>query len=222
MSTWPSVQYQFTLPMRYQLFGLEGKGVVVCLHGYQDHAHAMIKRIGWSENSALPFQVLAINAPFPVPVWTANGFREAYSWYFRDVSRNLFLVKPEDTVIHVARLINELGLKETPKVLFGFSQGGYLAPFLAKRLTQVAGIIGVGCGYNSENYQGLLPLKVFGIHGDKDERVSMQQSKADFQKLIAQGFSGEFDIVTGVAHWLDKRLEPRIRARAQELLLCNT
>lgn len=221
MSSWPSVKYEFILPLRYQLWGPKDKGTVICLHGYQDHALAMIRRIGWQEATDLPFQVLAINAPFPVPVWTADGFREAYSWYFRDVSRNLFLVKPEDTASHVARLINEIGLSQTPKAIFGFSQGGFLAPYLAKKLINIKGIIGVGCGYNADNYRDLVPIQIFAIHGEKDERVAIDQSRTEFAALMQKGFSGEFDAVPHIEHWLDKRLEPRVRARAEQILLCN-
>jgi len=217
MQSWPLRRYEFPMPIRYHLSPSKGPGVVLCMHGYQDHALSMIRRIGWWECGDLPFQIFAINGPFPVPFWAADGFKEAYSWYFRDTSRELDFVSPQTTASRLKILVSDLGLADTPKVLFGFSQGGFLAPYLAAELGNVRGIIGYGCGYNVEAYQKIKPLKVHAIHGRKDERIPIAGSQADFAQVLKAGHTGEFHEVTELAHRVEAGQESLVRKISMEM-----
>lgn len=210
MREWPLHPSHYTLPMRYLLRGPKGKGTVVLLHGYQDHAMSMTRRIGWLENEDLPFQILAINAPFPVPIWKADSYLEAYSWYFRDTTRNLMIVDPNDSAKQVALLIEKILGKNEPLVLFGFSQGGYLAPFLAQHV-KVKAIIAAGSGYPIERYEGLEKIFVFGLHGAKDERIPVDASQAAHAQLMDLGFKGEFVILPDLTHRVEPVLDSYVR-----------
>ncbi len=208
---WPAFTSHFTLPMRFLRQGREGQGTVILLHGYQDHALSMTRRLGWLDREDLPFQILAVNAPFPVPVWKADGFVEAYSWYFRDTSRDLMIVNPLDTAAQVARLVRENLLPNRPLALLGFSQGGYLAPYLAHHLPEVRAIIAIGSGYPAEPYSRLQPLPVFGLHGASDDRWPIEASQSAHAELLKRGFKGEFHIVPDLGHKVDPVLDPYIR-----------
>jgi len=207
---WQEKSYSMPLPFRYVLSEPSHDRLVVLLHGYQDHAQSMLKRMGWLD-AELPFQWLAINAPFPVPVWNAEGFKEAYSWYFRDTSRNLVVVAPQTTASKVAALFEDLNLGQRQKVFFGFSQGGYLAPFVAQQTSAVRGIIGVGCGYTPEGYKDLPATKVFAVHGLNDERIALQQAKEEHQTLMQNGFTGSFHEIPGLTHKLDPMIDALVR-----------
>ena len=156
-----------------------------------------------------------MNAPFPVPVWDADGFKDAFAWYFRDASRGLTIVAPETTAEHLARLLRDLKLEDEPKVLFGFSQGGYLAPHLAKRTRNVRLIAGVGCGYPQAAYDGLAKLPVHAIHGEKDERISLTQARSEYE---ATGFPGEFHLIPGLEHRVNDQVEKLVRDLAVKVL----
>jgi predicted esterase len=196
--------------MRYILSQNPSENLVVALHGYQDSAQSMLRRLGWTE-ADLPFQWLALNAPFPVPVWNADGFKEAYSWYFRDSERNLVLVKPSTTAERVAALIKDLGFERRPVVFFGFSQGGYLAPHVAKHLAAVRGIVGLGCGYTQEGYENLKPTAVWGLHGGADERISIEKARHEHAAVMQAGFTGAFIEIPNLAHKVDATAEPMVR-----------
>lgn len=211
MQSWPLRRYDFPMPIRYHLDVAKGPGVVICLHGYQDHALSMIRRIGWWDRGDLPFQTFAINGPFPVPLWTSDGFKEAYSWYFRDTSRDLEFVSPVTTASRLKMLVDDLGLTDTPKVLFGYSQGGFLAPYVASQLQNVKGIVGLGCGYAADAYQKCPPLKVFAVHGTKDERVPLETTRTEFDKILKFGHSGELHPVPDLIHRVEPSVEPLIR-----------
>jgi predicted esterase len=218
MQSWPLRRYEFPMPIRYHLSAPTAvKGVVVCLHGYQDHALSMLRRIGWWD-AVLPFQILAINGPFPVPLWLNDGFKEAYSWYFRDTSRDLEFVSPAATALNLSQLMTDLNLKDTPKVLFGFSQGGYLCPYLSQQLNAVRGIIGLGCGYPEEAYALNKPLKVYALHGSSDERVLPEPARLDFERILTVGHRGEFHLIPGLTHRVEASVEPLVRRLALECL----
>jgi predicted esterase len=188
----------------------EDDRLVVLLHGYQDNAQSMLKRLGWLD-SAPPFQWLALNGPFPVPIWNADGFKEAYSWYFRDQSRGISLVEPSLTGEVVAQLIKHLGYSARPLVLFGFSQGGYLAPYVAKHLPNTHGIVGLGCGYNQQAYLGLKPTQVRGIHGTSDERIDLETARREHRAVMELGLKGSFLEIQNFTHKIDMSIEPTVR-----------
>lgn len=184
---------------------------MILLHGYQDHALSMTRRMGWLD-ADLPFAILAVNAPFPVPIWKPEGFIEDYSWYFRDTSRNLMIVHPSDTARKVAAIAESTGVAKGPIVLLGFSQGGFLAPFVAKLLPTTKAIIAVGSGYPPEPYGELdRRVRVFGIHADQDDRWPLMSSMSAHAALMEQGFKGDFQVVPGLGHRIDASLDPMIR-----------
>ena len=225
LESWPSRTYSYTLPMRYRLFApklgdAEGfgadDGLVVCLHGYQDHALSMIKRLGWwdanlESEMALPFQVLAVNAPFPVPVRTKAGFIEAYAWYFRDTDRGFTIASPQQTAERVAELLTEIGVAGRPIVIFGFSQGGYLAPFVARHIPNLKSLICLGSGYPPEPYLHLKPTKIYALHGEQDETIPLAASRQAHAALLTTGFQGEFLTLPGLDHRVDPQAEPLVR-----------
>lgn len=213
---WPLRRYDFPMPIRYNLTAplAHGPGVVLCLHGYQDNALSMIRRLGWWEKADLPFQILAINGPFPVPIWSKEGFKEAYSWYFRDTTRELEYLSPMTTAIRLKAFVKDLGLTDVPKVLFGFSQGGFLSPYLASQLKNVRGIIGFGCGYAVDAYEKCQPLRVHAIHGEKDERIPITSSRQEFALVLKAGHHGEFHSIPGLSHKVEASLDLVVRSLA--------
>ncbi len=216
MQDWPTRKYEFTLPVRYHLTAAQGPGVVICMHGYQDHALSMLRRMGWWE-AELPFRILAINGPFPVPIWAGDGFKEAYSWYFRDSSKNLVLAPPSMTADRIKILIDDLGLEKTPKILFGFSQGGFFAPYLGAKLKNLKGLITLGCDYPADGYTLCPPTTVQAIHGEKDERIPIAPAHLSFDKVIASGHKGAFHQIPDLTHRVEASLDPLVRQLVGEL-----
>lgn len=214
---WTFRNFNFSLPFSYKLFGPSGQGTVVLLHGYQDHSLAMLKRLKWEE-AELPFQVCAVNAPFPVPVWTSDGLREAFSWFFRDSSRQLTFVSPEHTAERLGELLNDIKISSSPTVLCGFSQGGYLCPHLAKHVPALKGIVGLGCGYKVDAYKLIKPTTVHAIHGSTDQVIKTLSASEEHAEILELGHQGLFHSVDGLDHKVDQRAEPLIRELCLELL----
>lgn len=205
--------YDFQLPLQYHLSPPSGDGLVIALHGYQDNAGSLLRRIGWLDQP-LPFQLLALNGPFPVPVWNQDGMKEAYSWYFRDRDRGIEIVNPETTAMKIGLLLKDLGLQKTKKVIFGFSMGGFLAQYLSEQTENVVAIAGTGCGYNHDAYIRIKRIPVLGIHGAKDDRVNLPRARREHAAIMAEGFTGEFIEVADLEHRVQPSHEPLIRAFA--------
>lgn len=179
------------------------------MHGYQDRAESVMRRLGWLDNQP-PFKVLAINGPFPAPVWTGSGFLEAYSWYFRDTDRKLTLIPPTQSAKTIADLVRQIGLDSDSKVIVGFSQGGLMAPFLASQLRRVKAIVTMSSPLPAESYKGVHPLPVYALHGSKDERVPIDRSRDEHQALMRKGFGGEFIEFPKLIHKVDLAFSPKI------------
>jgi predicted esterase len=204
-----------SIPVTYHHHAVEGsRDVVLFLHGYQDSASAFLKRI--LKEAQPPFPFLAPNAPFPAPVKTEEGYREGYSWFFTDRSKGVVLMPPEPSADAVFQIVQRLGLSGQRKILVGFSQGGYFMPFLARRLSGVMKMIGVGCGYRPADYEGLAIENVDAIHGDRDDVISLEDARKGYDELRPLLKAGSFYAIDGLKHGVDDRVRTLLMERISE------
>ncbi len=174
------IEIQTQLPISYFYEKHGSENLLIFLHGYTDSASAFLRR-AFNQNST--YDILAPNGPFPVPVRSDQGFKEAYSWYFEEPSTQTIFIPKKITVQILKDLISSLELVDQPKIIIGFSQGGFLAPVLAQQLRNVEKIIGIGCSYREESYAPLTDVKVFGIHGREDTIVEFDAAAEAFANL---------------------------------------
>ncbi len=187
------------------------KLLVLFLHGYSDHGGSFLKRLfqdQWPESFARA-AVLAPNGPFPVPVKSETGWREAYAWYFYDEKAGEMMISPETAVRGCEQLIQKFGYEQIPKVIVGFSQGGFLAPHLATHLNGVREIIGIATGFREAYYplsseapaiSEVTPWTVTGIQGSDDEVFPLAETRAAHAALLRRGYSGEFVEIPKLTH----------------------
>jgi predicted esterase len=102
-------------------------------------------------------------------------------------------------------LIAEFGYEQVPKAVVGFSQGGYLAPFLAQHLSNVITVVGIGTGYRTDYFAPLssgvsTTPSVHAIHGSDDSIFPLAAAEAAHQNIIALGFRGTFHSVEKGTH----------------------
>ena len=197
----------------------EGKseGVVIFLHGFSLTG----KKMDQALSAAIPKNWISFspNALFPISIPTEKpGLKLGYSWYVYDSHLDDYVIEPRFAVEALVRAIRQLGWESLPKKIVGFSQGGYLGPFLAQALTQVMSVVGIGCGYLPDELDPARPLEVHALHGSKDEVISLAGAQADHKKLISlPGFSGTFQVLPDMMHRLDSRLvEPLTKLLSEE------
>jgi len=198
------------LPCNYMIREVpDPKGLVLLLHGWLQSGSYIFSKF----EPLIPpeFTVLAMNALFPIPGRGEGHSRMGYSWYFYDSKKDEYSVGREPALTYLMGLIQQLGLEEVPKTLIGYSQGGYLAPFVAQRLPAVKQVIGVACEYLVEELEGELPFRVDAIHGAEDDVVSPALAQASFEKLQSRGVKGKFHLVEGVQHKITAPLQEKLQ-----------
>ena len=149
--------------------------------------------------------MLIPNGPFPVPIKSEEGWREAYAWYFYDESTQKMVISPDTASTGIQSMIKDLEYFDVPKVIVGFSQGGFLAPYLANLLNNVIGIVGIGTGFRLDFYEPLLArhpggLSVHALQGTDDEVFSVDRAEAAHLAVTKLGFAGSFTKIANGTH----------------------
>ena len=144
--------------------------------------------------------MLAINGPFPVPQKKEGKWRQAYSWYFIDFYTREVYIHPSVAATAIHNLLVELKLDKRPKIIVGFSQGGFFVPHLLKHISHVKEIFTVGSVYRAEDYPDH-KIKLSALHGEKDQIVSFAQGQESYKDLIKnKSVEGEFKSLPGMGH----------------------
>jgi pimeloyl-ACP methyl ester carboxylesterase len=152
------------------------------------------------------YTLLAPNGPFPVPVKRGDEYKEAYAWYFWDYAADAVIMPPSIAVNLLTQLIDDLGYHDTPKVLVGFSQGGFLMPHLLPHLKNVKGLIAVGSSFRPDDYPAQLGVPVHAIHGGADEIIDPVGARRQFNLLKnAHPHDGTFHLVPGLGHTVNEQ-----------------
>jgi predicted esterase len=195
--------YHLDVPSHYLHHNAgEGKPLLLFLHGYADSAASFLRRTLPEGDSR--FETLAPNGPFPLPQRKENEWKEAYGWYFADFSSDRIVIHPKVAAQAVANLVEQLGLRDRPKILVGFSQGGYFLPHLARELHAVKRFIGIGAGYQARFFAEYgLTQQVDAIHGSADEVISLAESRTDFNRLAPES-RGTYREVLEMTHKINE------------------
>jgi predicted esterase len=187
--------------------------VFLLMHGYSQTAEYLLNKfLPTIPDGAL---VIAANGPFPAPKWIDEKPRLGFSWYFYDSSKDEYLVDMKTSVDMWIKIVDENHLQEVPKIIIGYSQGGYLAPFVAQELKNVVQVVGVGCEFLADELKENLSFRIDGIHGENDEVVSHDGAKKSHEKLIAQGARGNFITVKGNGHKISDEITVAVKNKIQ-------
>lgn len=211
------IQVPLKVPMTYlHLNQRAGKPLLIFLHGYSDNAAGVVRRCFPSLDSR--YEILAINGPFPIPVRHGEGWKRAFAWYFADSAKNEVLIHPAVAANAVESIIGELDLVDRPKILIGFSQGGFLIPFVLPRLQNVRKLFGIGAAYRAADYSGPLTISLDAIHGVKDEIITLENSKSSFENLRTLNPHGQYFQFEDLAHTMNDESRALLLSRIEQVL----
>lgn len=182
------------------------------LHGYQESGERMFQKL---ESSIPPdLEVIAPNGPFPLPEpLKEGGYRVGFSWYFYDDTKDEYYIDPGISVVYLRNLLHELGLASRPLRAIGFSQGGYLAPFLARTDLNLRHVIGIGCRFLEDELPRMQSVRLDAVHGGKDERVNVDEARRSHETLVSRGVQGEFRVFPEAGH----RITPEMLAAVWQM-----
>ena len=194
--------------------------VYLLLHGFGQRAKRLYRQWGQLFN---PNDCLVIpNAPFPMPKKKTDSktgkdyYQIPRAWYFYNNLKDEFLIDYEFPSELLARFIQDIGLVDNPLCIIGYSQGGYLAPFVATKLTQTKHVIGINCRYREDLLPAKLRFRLDAFHAQKDTQVDYKKSFTSFELLKSRSLAGEFYTWPEKDHELDEQTNAQLMAHIKD------
>lgn len=201
------------LPFDYELreSSVESpRELILLLHGFAESGARILRKL----EPALPKEALIIapNATFPMAHRNEDkGYVLTYSWYFYDPQSQEYIVDMRVALEHVRRGIAALGYSSLPKRIIGFSQGGYLAPFIAKELGNVTQVIGIACEFLHEELGGQFGWRLDHVHGAEDNTVEAKGASSSYDEFRKKfGLNGEQRLLATSGHKIDANIADAI------------
>src|SRR5690606_27044658 len=93
-------------------------------------------------------------------------------------------------------IVQELGLEAQEKIVLGYSQGGYLAPFAAEVLTEVKFVLCLNSSFRYDYMKkenGQFPIHA--LNGADDDIVDPKEAKKRHEMLASLGRQGDFHFI---------------------------
>lgn len=197
------------LPFDYILREAEGapQELILLLHGYSESG----RRIYGKLQAHLPSDavILAPNAPFPFAEKVEEKHRMAYSWYFYNFQTDEYVIDMAPALGFLEAGIGKMGYAALPLRIVGFSQGGYLAPFVGERLRQTRQVIGLHSTFLGEELGPKLEFRTDNVIGAQDDIVDPENSERAHGEILKRSRGGEF-FKLPVAHRIDEQVARKV------------
>ena len=186
------------------------KSIILLLHGLNERGRRIYRKLGkyLPEDSI----VLAPNAPFPLTTGIQLG--SGYAWYFYDKTTQTYPVGPAVSLNFLCTLLTQYNPQNLPVFIIGFSQGGYLAPQLAYKDSNVKSVIGIGCEFRRRFINQIPNFELVGIHGEQDTIIHINNAIEEINFLKEMGAKTKFvstpgghEITTQMAEVIKNYLE---------------
>lgn len=171
---------------------------VLLLHGFLQTASGFYKKTQSAFSQSQ--RCVAIQAPFPVFRQRTGRYDVGYSWFFYDAASDTYLVTRDFGIQYCLEAIKRMGWKDSITQVVGYSQGGYVAPFLANHLPSVQQVTGVHCRFRHEDLGKPLGYTLNQIHGDDDQVVDPVKSKNSHSIIMEAGNRGQFYLLPETGH----------------------
>lgn len=183
--------------------------VFVLLHGYMETGVTTFEKL----KDSLPAEaaIISPSGPFPIPRKIGNVYEPRYAHYYYDIKTQVFFRERDTMIAAIKEILKEHNLNSLPATVIGFSQGGYLAPFVALELDNAKATIGIGSEYREELQNMGLTFSVHSIHGKKDDVVNFDHAKDKHQQLLDCGRKGSFVELANTAHEITEEVATSVK-----------
>lgn len=184
--------------------GNKKKRVYLLLHGFGQKAQDIYDLIA----PLLPQDstIIAPNGNFPQAKKIQDSYKMTFAWYFYDNSTKNYFIDYDLPATILQGLLKELRLDQLPLTIIGFSQGGYLAPFAAEKITTTDRVIGISCVFRYKFLKSNPSWRMDALHGKEDDIVEINNAKEAMTELKNLGVRGEFVEVEKASHSLDQNM----------------
>lgn len=189
--------------------------LLVALHGQGMSGQSLLALSGLDARDR---HVLAPDGPLPFEKRKKDGITIGHGWYLYTGDQDAFRAELERAEAHVLAWIDrvraEVSVDASRITLLGYSQGGYLAGFLALRHAElVRGLVLVSTRFKHEFLAAELqsrPLpSVLVVHSESDLAISWAAAERSVQTLRHAGADVEVDL-HGEGHLVPRDLGSRV------------
>lgn len=177
--------------------------IVIFLHGFGETLGHLLRH--FENKIPKDFGILAINGVFPLPQknFDSPDWKLRFCWYFYDAAKCEYFINQRYPSEVISNLVKNLNLEESKKIILGYSQGGYLAPFLGLELKNVKHCISINGEYKHQLLPNICPFPITNICGENDEVVNPLNCQNSHQMMIDRGNVGEFHLIKQSNHQID-------------------
>ena len=187
--------------------------IYLLLHGYSQTGEYIFNKL----ENIIPDNSLIVspNGPYPLIEKKETYYKKRFAWYFYDNFQDEYYIFPQTAAELVSGLLKDLNPGGIPVTIIGFSQGGYLAPYIGGVNSDVDHVIGIGSVFREMILDHGLDFRLDAIHGVDDKIVSMEKSQIYYNKIIKHAQGGSYYSLKGSEHSLDKN----VLSKLNELLV---
>lgn len=192
----------------------ESTPVYLLLHGFGERAKRLWRH--WETLFEKDVHLLIPNAPYPLPKKehdpvTKNPFyKVGYAWYFYDETKDEFLIDYQYPAKILEQLLKDLNLDKNPLCIIGYSQGGYLSPFVGALCQSTRHVIGVNCRFRDDMLPDQISFQLDALHAQEDSMVDFTRARESYQRLSQRGVRGSFQAVPGANHSLGQTINQEL------------
>jgi predicted esterase len=188
---------------------------IVLLHGFRQTNSWIYKNL--QEYIPKEYTIICPNGPYLVPRRNPNLMDRVFAWYFFNNKINKYLVPIEDSVRIVLETIKKFSPINNEIIVVGFSQGGYIAPFIAKELALAKDCIQICARIRTELLKEKYNFNLHAIHGEQDKLVSIDRVKKCFDEFIVYGNKGSFSGLADLDHDITKQVKEKFKSIIENL-----
>ena len=140
------------------------------------------------------FGILAVNGTYPLPKRNkeTNEWDINFAWYFFDREKRKYFIDQNFSRDILTRLIKDELKISNEVIIVGYSQGGYLAPFIATTLDITKSVIMINANLKLDRLPEKIHCPIYCLNGIKDPIVCPNNARQSFDQFINNGNSGEF------------------------------
>jgi predicted esterase len=155
--------------------------IAILLHGYGQNSDIIKEDL--KELLDLDYYWIIPNGVFPMPKKRADGISYKFAWYFYDTQEQKYYIDFKYPCAVLSGLVDQVDNKDRPVTIVGYSQGGYLSPFLGQAIERTQKVIGINCNYRYDMLESEFNFDLYSIHGNSDPIVDYDNSKNSFAQL---------------------------------------
>lgn len=180
--------------------------LLIFLHGFGETLGHLLRH--FRDKIPDDYGVLAVNGIFPLPQkkFDSPEWKLRFCWYFYDAAKKEYFIDQRYPAQVLSNLISQLGLTQTKKTIIGFSQGGYLAPFLGNNLQNVDHCISINSEYKHLMLPKLCSFNLVNICGEDDDIVDPKNCQNSHHEMIKRGNRGSFFLLKNTGHKINMNI----------------